>query len=290
MPVYVTPVKADLAKGASAGQNLFETNQVRIFQVSGLDSFAPESRPIIAVVAVGIPRLGESHPDPNFSGMIVVDLKTESTDSHDIINVFAIYRWRNYLGSYLKSCGGSLRQEIHVAQYFNDVGTNSQNTPVMLSYHPPGSSFIVQQPAAGPIEIIEGIISFKFLEQIDPEYFNSTYPGFINSRPWRGYAERTMKILPIQGSTQDNFWYDNTYSFRYKSDTYDDYYFYKDQYGNTPPDVYQDVVYDGSRTVGNGWIRFAPIGKAIDFNLLFTNLPLLPPNQYGLSLDSLLGT
>ncbi len=241
-------------------------------------------------MAQGIPRLGESHPDPNFSGMIVVDIKTESTDNHDTIDVFVLYRWRNYLGAYLKSCGGSLDQVTKVATFTQGEGTNSAGTPVMLTYRPPGSGFTTSQPCAGPEELIEGIIAFKFLEQIDPEYFNATWPGFINSLPWRGYPGRTLKILPIQGSTQDNFWYDNTYSFRYKSDTYDVFYFYKDQYGNTPPDVYQDVVYNSIVFQGNGWLRRPPKAKLVDFNQLFNQIPNIAPNNYGLTLDSLLGT
>ena len=57
---YITPIKEDIIKGAQASQTLYETRQIRVFQVWGLSSFASNARPSIAINANGIPRLGES--------------------------------------------------------------------------------------------------------------------------------------------------------------------------------------------------------------------------------------
>ena len=120
-------------------------------------------------------------------------------------------------------------------------------------------------------------------------------------------------VLPIQGSSQDNVWYDNTYTFKYKSDTYDRYVFFVDpDTGIVPSDIAGSVRYNGQPSYlglfntgpttlptpdvngivdkGNGWGRFVP-EKMIDFNLLFTGkIPQATPAAYGLDLQQFLGS
>lgn len=274
-------VKADLVKQAVAGWNLFEQTVTRVFQVSGLSIYPPASVVAQAMQQSGVPVLGEGHPQ--FPNLIVVNLTTDTDPSYDVVNVYVQYRWRSYLGSFLKSVSGSLREVTKVI-----IGTDGK--PLVNTYLPPGATHTYQQVILAKQQLLEGIVTFKFLEQLDPEYFNLTWSGYTNSKPWRGYAMRTLKILPIDGSSQDNFWYSNNYSFQYKSDTFDQYSFYTDTWTNqVPQDVLRDVTYDGTRTFGNGWLRLQ-VDPQVDFNLLFADIPQLPPNTYGLELNSLLGT
>ncbi len=313
-------VKEDLVKGSQATQNLLEAGIVRVFQVSGLsNSFAPESVIPQALIAVGsngvsIPAMGSPHPDPDFSGAIVTSRATETDPTFDVVNVFVFYRWRNYLGSYLKTCSGALNQVSRLYarqgggdQYARQYTSGSGSTltlGVQIAYTPPGAATTKYFPAFVNDQIIEGMVNFKFLEQLDPEYFNSTYPGFCNSQIWRGYQPRTMMILPIQGSSQDNFWYDNIYAFKYRSDTHDRYVFYVDpDTGIVPSDIAKSVRYTGRPPgtkvpattpdsiidSGNGWGRFAP-EKMVDFNLLFNQLPVAPPDTYGLDFNQFEGS
>ncbi len=280
--IYITSYKEDLVRGAQASQNLFETRQIRVFQVYGMSAFPANSRPLIAINVQGIPRLGDAHPNAAFAGMIVVDQGTEVADNDDVMNVFITYRWRNYLGSYLKSCGGSLQDVPKVLQTY---GTASTATAVTVNYTTSGDTTVYSYVPIVRQNVIQALISFKFLEQVDPEYFNSFYPGTVNSVPWRGYPSRTLMILPINGSTQDNFWYDNTYTFRFKADTYDEYAFYHTPQGVVPQDIARSVVYDGSVTEGNGWKRLRVL-PMVDFNSIFSQLPTVPANTYGLNYDA----
>lgn len=314
-------VKEDLVRGSQATESLTEKGIVRVFQVSGLSiSFNPHSVVPRAMSAVGsngfsIPAMGAAHPDANFSGAIVVQRYTEGDPTHDVINVFVVYRWRSFLGSFLKSCSGALNpvSRLHRrlgggTQYSHLYTSGSGSTMTLgmsILYTPPGTTTTKQYPLFMEENVIEGMFAFKFLEQLDPEYFNKTYPGYCNSRVWRGYAPRTVEILPIQGSSMDNFWYENTYNFKYKSDTYDRYGFYVDpDTGIVPSDIAKDVRYTPNKDIiggalsvtgqgmvdyGNGWGRFPP-EKLIDFNLLFSSLPQASPATYGLDLDQFLGS
>lgn len=280
---YITPVKEDIVRGAQASQNLFETRQVRVFQVQGMSAFDANARPLIAINVNGVPRLGEAHPNSNFSSMIVVDHQTEVCDNPDVINVFVIYRWRNYLGSYLKSCGGSLEDVPKVLQTYNTQ--SKAMTTVTINYTTSGDTVTYSYTPIVRQNIISALFSFKFFETVDPEYFNGHYPGTINLNVWRGYPPRTLMILPINGTTQDNYWYDNTYTFRYKSDTYDQYAFYHTPQGVIPQDVARSVVYDGSAVSGNGWKRLQVL-PMVDFNLIFRAIPTAGPDTYGLNYDA----
>jgi hypothetical protein len=258
---------------------------------------------------VSVPALGDAHPDPDFAGAIVVNKATETDPSFDIVNVFVFYRWRSYLGSYLKSTSGAINQVSRLYRRLGggtvgDVnatygGSGSTLTlGVQLTYAPPGASTVLTYPAFVDENVMETMFSFKFLEQMDPEYFNATYPGYCNSQVWRGYPPRTVMILPINGTSQDNYWYENVYSFKYKSDTYDRYLFFVDPDTGIVPSTISKTVrytpgqmpdYAGLVDSGNGWARVIP-EKLLDFNLLFKNLPVTPPDRYGLDFDQFKGS
>jgi len=311
-PLMGLTVKEDIVKGAQATRDLLQTGIVRVFQVSGLSMYPSASVVPKALNAPGIPLMGDAHPDAAFSGCIAVNQSTEVADNFDVVNVTIYYRQRSFLGSYLKSTSGALRQVPKTAQVWvnhnNNIAIDQYNTPDNSTSSkyvktPPYTVPVIVQikytqgnterwyPAFFDANIIESMVSFRFLEQLDPEYFNMQFPGYVNSKPWRGYPARTLQIMPIQGSSQDNFWYDNTYTFKYRSDTYDEYVFFVDPYtGHVPTDVAQSVVYDGSKIADNGWGRFKAL-PMLDFNLLFSGkLPSIPPQAYGLDLSQFLGS
>ena len=311
-PLIGLTVKEDIVRGAQATRDLIQTGVVRVFQVSGLSMYPSASVVPQALNAPGIPLMGDPHPDAAFSGCIAVNQSTEVADNFDVVNVTIYYRQRSFLGSFLKSTSGALRQVPKTAQFWvnpnNFIPIDQYNTPDNSTSSkyvktPPYTAPIMAQikytqgstarwyPAFFNANIIESMVSFRFLEQLDPEYFNMQFPGYVNSKPWRGYLARTLQIMPIQGSSQDNFWYDNTYTFKYKSDTYDEYVFFVDpNTGQVPTDIAQSVVYDGSAVAGNGWGRYKAL-PMLDFNLLFSGkLPGIPPQAYGLDLLQFLGS
>lgn len=312
-------VKPNLIKGPGAGISLTQIVVVYKYQVSGLSDLDPSYRIRGALTAVDgldsstkVPSLGDPINDPYWDGnLICVNIDTESPDNPDVIDVTATFRWRNYLGQFLKTVSGSLRQRPRIynggytltASAFKYAGLtrtlpgpNGTNTGTItngvlkagtltMMYIPGGlnnSGTLTKSsvPLLLNQDIMDGLLTFKFLEQLDPEYFNNTYKACVNSVPWRGYPARTMMILPITGSTQDNIWYDNQYTLQYNGATWDEFLFYVDPFsGVIPPDV--DVVYDGSATFGNGWLRIR-VRQEIDFNLLFADkIPLTLPNNYG---------
>jgi hypothetical protein len=312
-PLIGLTVKEDIVKGAQATRDLLQTGIVRVFQVSGLSMYPSASVVPQALNAPGIPLMGDAHPDALFSGCIAVNQSTEVADNFDVVNVTIYYRQRSFLGSFLKSTSGALRQVPKTILGYTNSTSNvlDQSSPystppsmsliptanascshvIQISYRAAGTDTWIFRPAFFNANIIESMVSFRFLEQLDPEYFNMQFPGYVNSKPWRGYPARTLQIMPIQGSSQDNFWYDNTYTFKYKSDTYDEYVFFVDpNTGQVPTDIALDAVYDGSRFYGEGWGRFQTL-PMLDFNLLFSGkLPSIPPQAYGLDLLQFLGS
>ena len=153
------------------------------------------------------------------------------------------------------------------------VPQNSDGTPVTVSYLPEGSSDSPTNfPIIADVEILGGITSFRFLEQVNPEIFNYQYSGCFNTDTWRGRPPRTLKILPVNGQSDDGVWYMNTYSIEYREDTHDKYLIYRDSVGQIPYDVSKSLDYTGHTTSGNGWKRLQGTGQAnklVSFSSVF---------------------
>jgi len=282
-------VKPDLIRPSRADANLTESNIYRIFEVSGLHDVPPESRQIAAMNAPGVPSMLEPYPDPTFKGVVVE--RSTSDPAYDVMNVIIKYQWKLYPSAYLKTVGGSLRQI--------EWCTNGKGNPMSLVYSPDGDVTWTSDPndkgtftttgtalRQGGIfhrTILSGTVGYRFLEILDPEFFNLNFAGCVNKFQWRGYAPRTLMILPVTGSSHDNVWYDNQYTIHYRPETHDEYVFYKDEDGIIPYKVAADVVVDGSRFGGNGWVRIRS-ALEVDFSVVFPgiepgvkNYGMIPP-------------
>ena len=291
-------VKPDLIRPSRADANLTESCIYRIFEVSGLQDVAPESRQIAAMNAPGVPSMLDPYPDPTFKGVVVE--RSTSDPSYSIMNVIIKYQWKLYPSAYLKTVGGSLRQ----IEWCN----NNKGISMQIPYSADGSiswskdpnlggvpSVVVETPAKTMLKqggifhrtILSGTVGYRFLEILDPEFFNLNFAGCVNIYPWRDYPARTLMILPMTGSSHDNIWYDNQYTIHYRAETHDEYVFYKDSDGIVPYKVAADVVVDGSRFGGNGWVRIRS-NIEVDFYRVFPgiepgvkNYGMIPPNMNG---------
>lgn len=231
----------------------------------------------------------EPYPDPTFKGVVVE--RSTSDPAYDVMNVIIKYQWKLYPSAYLKTVGGSLRQI--------EWCTNGKGNPMSLVYSPDGDVTWTSDPndkgtftttgtalRQGGIfhrTILSGTVGYRFLEILDPEFFNLNFAGCVNKFQWRGYAPRTLMILPVTGSSHDNVWYDNQYTIHYRPETHDEYVFYKDEDGIIPYKVAADVVVDGSRFGGNGWVRIRS-ALEVDFSVVFPgiepgvkNYGMIPP-------------
>lgn len=273
MPIKI---KEDLIRGASSRSSLTEFSITRVFEVSGISSADKASRMAAALNAQDsetgfiIPQPLDPHPDPAYSQAVVYERVT-GDPTYDVIDVYVVYRVQIYPSVYLKSASGTLRSIPWVA-------TTDGKTPLLMTYTPAGATSGVSVPIIYHREILAGTFSFRFMEGTDPEVFNTQYAGCFNKTTWRGYAPRTIKLLPVAGSTQDGHRFINVYSFNYRPETHDEYVFYRDQFGRIPPDVSSDVVYDGSKTQGNGWARLQGNGdptRIVEFRSI---LPQIDPS------------
>lgn len=280
----------DIIKQSHAGYSLQDQIIVRVFQVQNLDSsFVPASLVAGSMFCVDssdpslhIPSLLEVHPDPALFNFIVVDLRTEPVDNQNSINVIVTYRYRLYATGFLSMGGGSLHTEKTVLR-------DSSGNPLPIQYSPNNDTANGISTAYLLTDTLftHGTFGYKRMERMNPEYFNVNYAGCVNWHAWRGYPPRSVMILPILYSTEDNFWFHNQYMFEYHEETYDTYAVWKDVItGATPYDVVKNIVFNnppdpGKLNGGNGWWRVPPKYQA-DFTSLFPWIPDVPPNAFGL--------
>lgn len=272
MPVVV---KEDLIRGSKLHQTLTSIELFRVFNVSGLEAAYPLPYQRIGGGKVAISpyvQLGVPYPDPNFDAAICVDIQSTFV-SNDKIDFIAIYRQEAYLPGFLKSFSGTLRQ-INV--YTDFAGNKAQ-----VTYTPAeGSPTILPVPIAKLVE--DDDLTFKFREAMDPEYVSKLYKGAVNKFLWRGYPPRTLRLLPIVGSTLDGVWYDNQYTLLYNEITHDEFTFaINPDTGIAYPEIANDPtlaqsIATGSPTSGNGWARWI-MNPQFDFQTIFPTIPNIPP-------------
>lgn len=280
-------VKEDLLRGSSSGYDLSSQEITRVFQVWDLGAFNNNIKIAQALIAVDgidptiyIPQMTTQYPDPALTNFVVVNVRTGPDVTHDVIDVFVTYRYRYFAGGFLKSYSGALTT-VPIAAQKAGTGLNlGKDVPVTLFYTATGGTRSVSKQVFIDGILLGGTFSYQRMEHLDPEYFNTQFAGSVNWLPWRGYAARQLMVLPIQGGTEDNYWYNNHYTFLFKEETHDKYVLYYLEDGSIPPEVAADIVYDGSKTSGNGWER-VPARYQIDFAQLFPWIPNVPPSDNG---------
>jgi hypothetical protein len=224
---------------------------VRRFLVEGISGQPGALQPYLAIVAedssngITIPTLLQAHPYDSNSLAESIEPRSLGGGKWEVL---VTYEARLYPSNYL--------EEFHAS--FQEVPTHydASNNLATITYTPTGSSSSVKDVASLKRLSLQATVTYNVLETRNPRNLTIQYAGYVNSDTWLGSSPRTWLCLPICGSTKDNVWFHNRYSFAYRAETWDEYAFFRDSHGHVPEDIAATLVTDGSSMSGNGWGRF----------------------------------
>lgn len=203
---------------------------------------------------VQIPDIGDEHP--TIAGMRVTKYSPSlSADSADTVDVRIIYERK---GEY----DDPDYTDVEVGSSVTQADTNKDHTGTLLTatYTPTGGGPTVTSSPTLPKYIPQTTVTYSRTESSGPLTKSKNYVGKMNSGAWAGGAAKTWLCTGIVGRSSDGgrTWR-VTYTFEYKSDTWDGEWFYFAEDGHVPSDV--------NISTGNGYL-LAQIYQTANFGSL----------------------
>lgn len=190
-------IKVDIKRGSQITNDERGFRAVRIAHVSGVAGNV-EAAMYRAITEPRLPRIGDPHPV--VPGVVLQSLVADPLGG-------GVYRVKLTYASATDSVAGSENagQRVNASTATETTSTDYTGAR-MTARWTTSSSSTKTKPFKAEVERPRLTFEFDFVESNYPRNKISTYLGTVNSRPWNGYAAKTILCTAVDANRRGSDW------------------------------------------------------------------------------------